>query len=281
MAQIYIGRNTTQLGVFTEEEVREGLLTGQFLPTDLGWIAGMENWKPLSDFPQLIPMPPLFSSQEAPSIERLGLPWDDRDSLGFIHAFFGTMKLILMEPAKAFSMMQRQGGLGGPLLFAMTSGWIGGAAALFYNFIFQTLVNQSTDSKSLSAGIPGFLSGEGITTPMFIIMLIFLPAFLAAGIFIASGITHLSLMLLGGAKQPFETTVRVACFSVGATALLQLLPICGGTAYVIWNITAQCIGITKAHEISTAKSVSAVLLPMILCCCTLFLVIASAASKIH
>lgn len=276
MAQIHIGRGTTNLGVFTEDEVREGLHTGQFLPNDLGWITGMENWKPLSDFPQLTPTPPAFPDLEfEENLPRLGLPWDDRDSIGVFPAFLGTIRLVLMEPVNAFSMMQRQGGLGGPLLFALTSGWIGGGAALFYNFIFQMLLNQSTGTKPLPPGIPTILSGEGMTTSIFIVMLIFLPAFLAASIFIASGIIHFFLLFLGGAKQPFETTVRVVCFSVGATALLQLLPICGGITFEIWNIVLQCIGISKAHETSTGKSVATILG---LCCCRLFFVIITVAS---
>lgn len=279
MAQIHIGRGTTNLGAFTEEEVREGLHSGRFLPTDLGWAEGMDNWKPLSDFPELTTVPGLSApgagslpGQEGESVPREGLPWDDRETLGFVKAFIETMKLVLMEPAKAFSMMKREGGLGGPLTFAVASGWIGGAAALFYNFIWQMVLHHSMGSRAMPAGMPAIFSGAGITAVSLVFMLFFLPVFLVIGIFIGSGITHLCLMLLGCAKQPFETTFRVACFSIGATGLLQLLPLCGGYAYAIWNIVAQCIGISKAHEISTGKAVTAVLLPMAVCCCGVFLI---------
>ena len=286
MAQIHIGRGTTHLGEFTEAEVREGLLTRQFLPTDVGWVRGMENWKPLSEFPDLTLPPtetPAPTSPEEEPHPRLGLPWDERDSLGFIPAFIATMKLVLMEPGTAFSMMQRGGGIEGPLLFAIASGWIGGAAALFYNFVYQSLV-QSADKTPAPEGLPNFLTSGVMTPGMLIFALIFLPIFLALGLFISAGITHLSLLLLGGARQSFETTLRVVCFGTGATALFQLLPICGSSIYCVWNLVAQCIGIAKAHEIPTGKAVTAVLLPLLLCCCSIALLVAlaiPAVSRMH
>jgi len=281
MAQIHIGRGTTNLGAFTEVEVREGLQNGRFLPTDLGWTEGMDNWKPLSDFPELTVTPGSSVPQdglnpalpEGESAPRQGLPWDDRETVGFVSAFIETMKLVLMEPAKAFSMMKREGGLGGPLLFAILSGWIGGSAALVYNFVWQTALSHSLgNTTTMPAGMPAILSGAGMTAVGLVLMLFLLPVFLTVGIFIGSGITHLCLTLLGSAKQPFETTFRVACFSIGATGLLQLLPLCGGYVYAIWNIVAQCIGLSKAHEITTGKAVTAVLLPMVVCCCSVFLI---------
>ncbi len=53
MAMIHVNRGATSLGVFSEEEVREGLRTGRFAPTDIGWREGMANWQPLSQFPEL------------------------------------------------------------------------------------------------------------------------------------------------------------------------------------------------------------------------------------
>ena len=53
MAMIHVNRGATSLGVFSEEEVREGLRTGRFAPADIGWREGMANWQPLSQFPEL------------------------------------------------------------------------------------------------------------------------------------------------------------------------------------------------------------------------------------
>jgi hypothetical protein len=51
--QIHVARGEQQLGVFSPEEVRARLNSGQFLPTDYGWAEGQAQWTPLSQFPGL------------------------------------------------------------------------------------------------------------------------------------------------------------------------------------------------------------------------------------
>src|SRR6266446_2210379 len=53
MAMIHVNRGATSLGAFSEEEVREGLRTGRFAASDIGWREGMATWQPLSQFPEL------------------------------------------------------------------------------------------------------------------------------------------------------------------------------------------------------------------------------------
>jgi hypothetical protein len=291
MAQIHIGRGTTNLGAFTEEEVREGLRTGRFVMNDLAWREGMENWKPLSEFaeftaPPVEPaLPSVLTDPAQEPAERPGLPWDQRETLGFIPAFIQTMKRVLLEPGPAFSDMKREGGIGDPLVFAITGGWIGGAFAFAYNFMLQALTHGAAMGMAGSKEMPAFLTGAGMSGIGLVAMLIFLPVIMVIAVFIGAGITHLCLMLLGGARQPFETTLRVTCFCVGSTALLQVVPLCGGYVTGIWNVIAQCIGMARAHEIPTGKAVTAVLLPMIICCGSLFvcalLVGFAVASRMH
>jgi hypothetical protein len=92
------------------------------------------------------------------------------------------------------------------------------------------------------------------------------PVLVIVFMFIASGILHLCLMIVGGARKPFETTFRVVCFSSGSTSLLSMIPFCGGLISGVWNIVLEIIGVARAHEIDTGKAVLAVLLPIIVCC---------------
>src|SRR2546430_15683614 len=48
MATFHINRSGTSLGTFSEDEVREGLRSGKFGGTDLGWREGMPTWQPLA-----------------------------------------------------------------------------------------------------------------------------------------------------------------------------------------------------------------------------------------
>jgi Domain of unknown function (DUF4190)/GYF domain 2 len=50
MAMIHVNRGGTNLGTFSEEDVRAGLSAGRFVGTDLGWREGMAQWQPLSQF---------------------------------------------------------------------------------------------------------------------------------------------------------------------------------------------------------------------------------------
>src|SRR5439155_6582447 len=96
--------------------------------------------------------------------------------------------------------------------------------------------------------------------------IILLPVCIVIGLFIGAAVVHLCLMLVGGAKQSFETTFRVLAFSQGSTGLLQLIPICGGLIAGVWGLVVSCIGLARAHETETGRAVFAVFLPLAVCC---------------
>ena len=73
-------------------------------------------------------------------------------------------------------------------------------------------------------------------------------------------------MICGGAKQGYETTLRTYCYVLGSATLFQIIPFCGAQIGGIWGLVCLCIGIAKAHEISTGRAVCAVLLPVAVCC---------------
>ena len=226
---IHVNRGTTSLGVFSEQEIREGLSAGRFAPTDIGWREGMATWQPLSQFPEFgataAPAVPPVQPGAAPASTtvsgRPGLPWEHRQERGFFNAFIETLTMVLTRPAEAFSVMKREGGLGEPLIYALIGGSVGGILS---------------------------------------------PLFLAIFLFIWSALAHLCLMIVGGANQPFETTFRVLAFTQGSTGPLQIIPVCGGLIAGVWAIVCYCIGLARAHETDTGRAVLAVFLPLIVCC---------------
>jgi hypothetical protein len=73
MPVIHVNRGATRLGAFSEEEVREGLRTGRFTSTDIGWREGMATWKSLSQFEEFTAAasgapPPPPSAVSCPSV---------------------------------------------------------------------------------------------------------------------------------------------------------------------------------------------------------------------
>jgi hypothetical protein len=282
MAMIHVNRGATSLGAFPEEQVREGIRAGRFLPTDLGWREGMASWQPLSQFTEFaedlaaapagsVPPPPqtptapamIAPSTGSTSAPRSGLPWDERHSKGLFSAFIETLQMVLTRPSEAFTAMRREGGLGEPLFYAM----IGGSFGLVFYFVYQ-LVFQSLGMFANRPNPLAHLVGASIGG---VILIIFVPVLVAIGAFFNAAILHVCLMIVGGAKQPFETTFRVVCFASGSVIPLMVVPLCGGVIAGIWDIVLRCIGLARAHETDTGRAVLAVLLPVVVCCCGGFL----------
>ena len=272
MATFHINRSGTNLGTFSEDEVREGLRSGKFVGTDLGWREGMATWQPLaqiSEFAQETAPgaagPPPETAGGAAAITpgatvapRSGLPWDERQQKGFFSAFVETLQMVLTRPGEAFTAMRREGGFGEPLIYAV----VGASAGAIVQFLFS-LILHSFGFFADRRDAFGAMAGMGIGSVGFIILV---PLAVIIGLFIGAAIIHLCLMIVGGAKQPFETTFRVLAFSQGSTGVLQMIPICGGLIAGVWGLVANCIGLARAHETETGRAVLAILLPLIVCC---------------
>jgi len=272
MASIHINSSSTKLRTFSEDEVRDGLRGGKSFGTDLGWREGMATWQPLAQIPELAqegpagpggPPPQAALGDTAPSFgmtaaPRSGLPWDDRQQKGFFSAFIETLQMVLTRPAEAFIAMRREGGFGEPLIYAV----IGASAGAIVQFLFSLALHSVgivANQRNAFAG----MAGMGIGSVGFIILF---PLVLIIGLFIGAGIIHLCLMLVGGAKQPFETTFRVLAFSQGSIGVLQMIPICGWLIAAVWGLVVNCIGLARAHETDTGRAALAVMLPVIVCC---------------
>lgn len=287
MAMIHVSRGATSLGAFPEEEVREGLHTGRFVSTDLGWREGMPSWKPLSDFPDLIgaaprpaeapppqaPAPPPMVAPTAEStttapINRSGLPWERRRELGFVNAFVQTVGIVLTRPAEAFTIMRTEGGLGDPLLFGVIGGSIGAIVWILLSAMLHSL--GWFDMLSRQGSLRNYV-GASVGGAVLVLRVILTPILIVIGLFIWAALVHVCLMLLGGANKTFETTFRALSFAYGAASLFVIIPCCGGLIALIWGLIADCIGISRSHETDTGRAVMAVILPMIVCCGGIFL----------
>ena len=276
MATIHVARAGANLGSFSLDEIQEGLRTGRFLPTDLAWQTGMTDWRPLSEVAAAAPAaaaaapapgpttpppqitPPVASAAAATADPGSGLPWEHRQQLGLVKAFVDTVILVLTKPAEAFTLMKREGDLIEPAIYAAIGGSLGIIVSTLIRLPFHAMGFMGNRDSAFSGM---FGSGIGL-----IFGLILSPILVTIGMFIGSGLIHLSLMLLGGAKKPYETTFRVVCFSFGSANVIAIVPFCGGLIASVYNIVLNCMGIARAHEIDTGKAVMAVLLPLVVCC---------------
>ena len=277
---IHVNRGATSLGAFPEEQVRDGIRSGRFLPSDLGWKEGMANWQPLSQFtefaadisatpaggappPQTPTAPAVIPAAGDTAAPRTGLPWDRRDTIGFVNAFVQTVSIVLTRPAEAFTAMRTEGGFGNPLLFGLIGGSIG--------VIISTLLSAMIHSLGWAAALShqnslDQLMGASLGGAMLVVRLIMAPIFIAVALFIWSALVHIFLMMAGGANKPFEVSFRALSFAYGATSLLAIIPCCGWVIAPIWGLVADCIGIARSHETDMGRAVMAVLLPIVICC---------------
>lgn len=262
MADFHLGRDGEALGVFPEHEIREGLLTGRFLPGDLAWAEGMADWCPLESMAEFMPPaaaggpPPL--GQAGPVAES-GPPFEERAELGFLIGLFTTISLVLTRPRETFATMRRSGGFGTPIFFMLVVGW---PVVIVSTLLFRGAELDFAGNFDLGGSMGGFEGGVN-TTLLGMSYVFFYPFFVVAGQFLGAGITHLCLLLVGGANHPFETTFRVSCYSSGAASVLGLLPVLGPILVFVWGgLIVQIIGLSAAQETSVPRVIFAVLLPL-------------------
>jgi hypothetical protein len=207
--------------------------------------------------------PPLPSGGATPP--GAGSPWENRDRLGFLGALVETTKQVLGQPTRFFREMPTTGGIGAPLLYAVVIGWVGWVAAGLYSALFQSIVGSGLaffgERPEFAEALHFAQSWVG-----FVIQVVFAPVWIAIGVFVAAGIFHLMLLILGGAQRDFEATFRVVGYAQ-APAVLMLVPFCGGFVAGAWSLVLYVMGLAEAQGIGHGKAAAAVLLPLVLVCC--------------
>lgn len=265
MGMIHINRNRQSLGQFSEQDVADGLLSGRFLPDDLAWQEPMESWQPLASFKNLPPASvPESAAQFSETVKAPAFPvtpvWESAEPPPLIPAVVESVKEIFSKPVETFQGMPCEGGFFKPLKFYILLSWLTGTAAIIYQTV-ALLIN------------PSMFSGEGmkqVSQPMLLMayagVILFMPVLLFLGAFFSSGLLHLALMAVGGARKPYETTFRVLCYASGSTSVLQLIPLCGGSLYTVASLVYCVIGLKEAHRTDLWRPIVAILLLFVVCC---------------
>jgi hypothetical protein len=187
------------------------------------------------------------------------IPWEDPARTSTFERFVETAKLLATRPGEAFAGMPTSGGIGAPLLYAIVVGWIGIAIAVVWNTLLQGMWIPFMGGGEEAAIAAGFTAAWAVG------LVILAPIFVIIGVFIGAAILHLMLMIVGGANNGFEATVRVVCYAQTAQ-LAGIIPFCGGLISMVWAIILYVFGLSNAHRTTQGKAVLAVLLPVVLCC---------------
>jgi hypothetical protein len=97
---------------------------------------------------------------------------------------------------------------------------------------------------------------SGIAARMFLIILG--PIFVLAALSFESGIVHLFLMLVGGSKKGFNTTICTWAYGYG----LNIIPFVGWLLALI----VQTIGLSRAHDVPIWKPILAIVIAFFVLC---------------
>jgi hypothetical protein len=213
---------------------------------------------------------------------RDGPDWE-RPHLPLVSRWFSTVSGVFTKPTETFATLKLDGGLGAPLAFGVIGTTIGSVAATIYQVGFEAIGLTAqfgaggNDEQAMASAL-----GSGIGL---VIGICLAPVFALIGMFISAGITHLMLMMLGGAEKGFEVTFRSVAYVSGSINLLNIIPGCGGCIAIVWYIIAAATALSQTHEISLGKAYAAVIIPILICCfaigglVVLFGILAAAAAS--
>jgi hypothetical protein len=183
-------------------------------------------------------------------------PWEDMASLGFLTAFFRTMKEVLFSPTAFFRGMPVNKGFASPLFYGVIITFLGTTIGLLEQYAFSGFIGSLSQVEG-AAGVNFF------QTAFFLIYAFVLPPLIAIGFFIASSIFHICLMVVGAGKRGFEATFRVVAYA-SSSQVFALIPFLGGFIITIYNLFLWTIGFRESHRTTTGKALVAVVLPMII-----------------
>jgi hypothetical protein len=179
-----------------------------------------------------------------------------------VRALWKTVWAVLFHPSEAFSRIRVEGSVGGSILFVLIVGSIGGYIGVLWQLLMQLLATGAAaeqGGEAVTAGLTG-LAVYGL------IALVLVPIGFLISSLVGAGILHFCLWLVGGANSSLEATYAVVAYTQGSTALLAIIPFCGGLIQGIWALIVEVIGLREAHGTTTARAVLAVLLPVIVIC---------------
>ncbi len=180
-------------------------------------------------------------------------PWENLQYYGFFPGFYQTVKRIMLTPHAFFQRLSLWG-LGMPLAFFILVSLIQALATFIWNMsgIFPATAEH---------GAPGM--GMGMMGAGSILILIFYPLFMAAWVFVASGVTHAFLLAFQAGKSGFEGTFRATAYG-SAPLLLAVLPLIGPFIGALWSLVVTVIGYKCIHDTYYSRVVLALIAPVLI-----------------
>ncbi len=193
------------------------------------------------------------------------LPWDRREELGTLKAFFKTCMDVMLRPGPTFSASARhtRATMGSSLLFSflcalvscitlgLTYAGMVGIMMLVVPRLDPTAGPQQGVLQSMMLGMLGFW---GLLAPVVAVAITVLSA----------GVDHLVLRL-AGATQGFQVTLRANALSQ-APSVLGLIPLFGMQVAPFWILMARVFAYRGLHQTTWGRAVAGTLVGPLASC---------------
>ena len=228
------------------------------------------------------------STSDQPPVDFEGPAWEHWRQIGLCRAWIRTILDVLVSPGQTFANARREGNLLSATMFYILTVWIAAALTLLSTLSVKAVLGDPSPTGAQSLwGWQEFGLGDTLLTQWEnesfgeslitgVIGLIVLPVSAPIGLAIHTAIVHLFLMLLGGAKAPFETTFRALAYASGAVTVIGLVPCCGGLFALLALVVHCSVALMQMHLTDAWRAVMAVLLSLLLiftCSCGLLAIL--------
>ena len=185
--------------------------------------------------------------------DRTPPPWERRSELGLGRAFRESVKGVLFSPALFFRRMTVGRGILEPLAIGILMGSLG----MMFEIVWQSLTRFG-DLPILRGGWIGKLTWG----PLLTLTMVLCPVIVTIFICVASLGLHVLLVIVRGAKNGFEATLRAVSYGQ-ATQLWAVIPFIGSFLAGIWFTVVMVVGLREIHGISYVKVILALLIPFV------------------
>ncbi len=171
------------------------------------------------------------------------VPWDMREELGTLRAFWNTCLDILLRPTPTFERLKPGGTVGGSLGFAALCSLAGIlTTALSYMALMAVGATAMEGDTVNPAGFRGFAVG------IFGTWIVMAPILGLVTTLMNSGVDHL-LLRMAGTEQDYAVTLRGNALSQ-APYLLGLIPFCAIYVAPFWTLGLRVIAYRNLHNTS-------------------------------
>lgn len=182
-------------------------------------------------------------------------PWPPPPDGRILARFGETWRSAMFDPAGFFARLPRDRGTGAAVAYYLVVGVLVAGVNLFW----AAVATNGGGEETLAAA-------EGLAGLHPLTRFLLSPATLLLGLAVAAAVTHVLLLMLGGARHGFGSTIRTFCYAYSPMAF-AVVPVVGPLVGAAWMVALGIMGLREAHETAAWKTALAVLLPL-----TIFLV---------